>query len=74
LNRLSSLDNSFELALEKYRFYCHHKASGLFGGRFGGKEAQRRLNEIRTILKPLNLTLKDLQKLVDKNSSSDYIS
>lgn len=68
------MNNTIELALAKYRFYCHHKASGLLDGRFGGKEAQRRLNEIRTILKPFNLTLKDLQKLVDKNSSSEYLS
>lgn len=74
LNQSSSLDDSFELALEKYRFYCHWKASGILSGKFGNKDAQRRLNEVRALLKPLNLSLKDLQKIVDKNSSSDYLS
>jgi hypothetical protein len=68
------MDETLELALEKYRFYCHWKASGMLSGKFGNKDAQRRLTEIRALLKPLNLSLKDLQKIVDKNSSSDYIS
>ncbi len=53
---------SLEVAKEKYRFYSHWKASGMLDGKFGNKDAQRRLNEIRTILKDLGLTLKDLEK------------
>lgn len=46
----------------------------MLSGKYGNKDAQRRLNEIRTALKELGLTLKDLEKIVDKKNFRDYIS
>jgi hypothetical protein len=59
--------------IRKYAVYCHWKESGMLSGKFGNKDAQRRLNEIRTHLKELGLTLKDLEKIVDKKNFREYI-
>ena len=60
--------------IRKYAYYCHWKDSGMLSGRYGNKDAQRRLNEIRTSLKELGLTLKELEKIVDKKNFRDYLS
>lgn len=59
--------------IRKYALYCHWKESGMLSGKYGNKDAQRRLNEIRTALKELGLTLKDLEKIVDNKNFQDYI-
>ena len=54
---------------KKFEIYNHLKASGMLSGKYGDKEAIRRMSEIRFLLKSSGYSMKDLKKDLDKAGS-----
>lgn len=62
------MNEKFELAKQKYQFYLHWKNSGMLSGKYGDKDAMKRMQEIRSLLSEIGLTLKDLKNSLDNKN------
>lgn len=57
---MNNTEISFHKIAKEYSRYLYLKRSGMLNGRFGGKEAQRRLTKIRQDLDLIGKEMKDL--------------
>lgn len=52
--------NSIDPIAKEYSRYLYLKRSGMLSGKYGGKEAQKRMQKIRSDLKLIGKEMKDL--------------